>query len=208
MSGRIKCEASARKGIESTEILYFLCELLTNPPLEHLGSFKITELKSVVLPLYSVRTGEVPERSGINQWNALGRQRAFGEAYIPVPKAFRIMHPDFFPMREIPFRLVTPDQRKFSAKICQQDGKALMTNPNRGICDWLFRKIDKSELASRMRQIEKNPYSYADLESIGVDSVVIRKVDDERFTYYQLEPASMGSYERFLRGKLPTEAFE
>jgi len=165
----------------------------------------MSEMTSVVLPLYSVRTGLVPERSGINQWNALGRQRAFGEAYIPVPKGMRSMFPDFFPDQEVLFRLITPDERIFSAKICQQGGKALMTNPNRGICDWLFRKIDKSELASRMRQIEKNPYTYEDLGSVGIDSVHIFKNKENSSIVYHLKPASMGSYDRFLNGKLPTE---
>jgi hypothetical protein len=34
----------------------------------------------VILPLYSTRTREVQEKSGINQWNAGGRVRSFGEA--------------------------------------------------------------------------------------------------------------------------------
>ena len=158
----------------------------------------MVERIAVVLPLYSVRTGQVPERSGINQWNALGRQRAFGEAYIPIPKALRIGYPNFFPKQEIPFKLLTPDGRAFSAKVCQQDGKALMTNPNRGICDWLFRKIDKSEMASRMRQIDSNPYSYQDLESVGIDSVLITLTFQDNVAIYQIDPATLGSYEKFL----------
>ena len=39
----------------------------------------------VLLPLYSTRTGEVPERSGLNQWNASGRKRDFNEVYILFP---------------------------------------------------------------------------------------------------------------------------
>jgi len=158
----------------------------------------MVERAAVVLPLYSVRTGEVPERSGINQWNALGRQRAFGEAYIPIPKALRINYPNFFPKRDIPFKLITPDGGAFSAKVCQQDGKALMTNPNRGICDWLFRRIDKSEMASRMRQIDNNPYSYKDLEAVGIDSVIITLTFQNNGAVYHIDPAALGSYEKFL----------
>ena len=157
---------------------------------------------AVVLPLYSVRTGDVPERSGINQWNALGRERNFGEAYIPIPKALRVKHADFFPRRDLSFKLVTPDGRTFNAKICQQDGKALMTNPNRGICDWLFRKIDKSEVASRMRQINNNPYTYQDLVSIGFDSVFMIFVDQAQSSYFRLDPAGLGTYEKFIKGGL------
>lgn len=41
----------------------------------------------VVLPLYSRKEGSpfIHERSGINQWNAKGRIRKFGEAYVQIP---------------------------------------------------------------------------------------------------------------------------
>jgi len=156
----------------------------------------------IYLPLYSIRDKKVPPKSGINQWNASGRDRAFGEAYIPVPIAIRREFSTFFPKVDSMFRLLSPTGKTFNAKLCQQDGKALMTNPNRGICDWLFRRIDITELASRKRQIAKIPYTYNDLLEIGIDSVSIEKIQDGDTVYYKLMPANVGSYELFINQKL------
>ena len=59
----------------------------------------------VVLPLYSIRgkTRQVPEKSGLNQWNAGGRARDFGEVYIPIPMQIHHLHPEFFPGRDVEF---------------------------------------------------------------------------------------------------------
>lgn len=55
--------------------------------------------ESVVLPLYSLRAGGtvryVPERSGLNQWNASGRMRDPNEVYIPIPQKIHKQHPSF-----------------------------------------------------------------------------------------------------------------
>jgi len=34
---------------------------------------------------------------------------------------------------------LTPTKSKFQAKVCQDNSKALMTNPNKDLADWLLR---------------------------------------------------------------------
>ena len=159
----------------------------------------LEDAEFILLPLYSTSTGTVSEKSGINQWNAGGRNRKFGEGYIPVPSLIHKYFPNFFPKKDINFKISTPDERKLNVKICQQGGKALMSNPNNLLCDWLFRMIDESELKSRKRQMLSQPYTYEDLLKIGKDSVKIYKIrnSENDFSYF-LEPASIGSYEEFI----------
>lgn len=97
----------------------------------------------VVLPLYGIRNEEkfIFEKSGLNQWNASGRKRDIGEVYIPIPAELHKKYPDFFPKRDISFNLQVPTGEVFRAKFCQENSKALMTNPNWALSDWLLRKV-------------------------------------------------------------------
>jgi hypothetical protein len=151
----------------------------------------------IVLPLYSTRTRQVPERSGINQWNASGRERQFGEGYIPIPIEVRRKCGSFLPEIEEIFNLNMPNGRLLKSKVCQQDGKALMSNPNKDLCEWLFKLIDSSEWTSRKRLTEHRPYTYDDLIMVGKDSVKITK-SLSRTNTYDLEPMPIGSYEKFI----------
>lgn len=136
-------------------------------------------LKSVILPLYSSRGGRrVPEKSGLNQWNAGGRKRDIDEVYVPLPKRIKNENPDFFPPRSEPFKLFLPDGTELNASVCQDGGKALMSNPNKDLGHWLLRTVlhlDEGELAT----IEK-------LDELGIDAVIITKHPDHYrmdFTY-------------------------
>ncbi|MCX8000825.1 MAG: hypothetical protein N3A69_18110, partial [Leptospiraceae bacterium] len=132
----------------------------------------------VILPLYSTRltkNGEkvVPEKSGLNQWNAGGRPRDLGEVYIPIPIWIHKKFPSFFPSRDTSFNLHLPDNKILSAKVCQENGKALMTNPNNALADWLLRKVLKLK--------EGELVTYSKLKKVGVDSVRITKLDEQNF---------------------------
>lgn len=121
----------------------------------------------VILPLYSNRGGvpHVPERSGLNQWNAKGRLRDINEVYIPVPVSIHKNYPHFFPTKDCPFELILPNGDTLSAKICQQGGKALMSNPNSALGEWILRKV-----------LDKPPgelLTMRDLDLYGIDSVKI-----------------------------------
>jgi hypothetical protein len=154
----------------------------------------------VVLPLYSSGQKTVPLASGINQWNAKGRVRKFSEAYIPVPRDVHLARPNFFPARDVTFKLKLPNGAVVLSSICQDGNKALMSNPNTELCRWLFSTIDGS-FAEAERRIgtESNPYTYSDLLAIGKDSVRVRKVLGQAWDY-EMESAPIGSYESFIDG--------
>lgn len=153
----------------------------------------------VILPLYSSRGQEkkVPEKSGLNQWNASGRRRSPDEVYIPIPRSIHQYYPNFFPNRETPFELLLPDGKILNAKVCQDGGKALMTNPNSELGKWLLRdmlKLDEYELVT----IDV-------LNRFGIDSILIEKrFHKDRDPIFALSFQSGGydTYEDFISGNL------
>lgn len=143
----------------------------------------------IILPLYSIRGGfkNVPERSGLNQWNANGRPRIYGEVYIPIPKKIHNFCPDFFPPREIAFNLITPNNEKLDVKVCQDNSKALMSKPNKALANWLL----KIALGLKEREI----LTYERLENLGFDSVIIFKESNKNF---RIDIRKIDSYEKFI----------
>lgn len=123
----------------------------------------------VVLPLYSTRgkVAHVQEKAGLNQWNASGRKRDENEVYIPIPAKIHKEYPDFFPTKDEPFELQLPHGESLSAKICQEGGKALMSNPNSALGEWILRKVLKKKPGELV--------TMEDLNRFGVDSVYIEK---------------------------------
>ncbi len=152
----------------------------------------------VILPLYSTRDGKVPNKSGINQWNAGGRSRSFGEAYVPVPSSIHRRFPSFFPPRDKHFILDFPNGfRSHRAKICQDNGKALMTEHNVELGRWLLSVIDPSTSSSdfdKPPRHDQKPYSYADLVAINCDSVQISRI---KSGHYSIQFAPIGSFHIF-----------
>lgn len=148
----------------------------------------VREQPHVFLPLYSVKSGEkvVPEKSGLNQWNASGRPRDPNEVYIPIPAWIHEAYPDFFPDRDEPFMLVLPNETEMNAKVCQDGSKALMSNPNSALGEWLLRSV--------LNLGEKELLTYRKLEEIGLDSVVIYKTESGK---YNIDFTKIGSYEQF-----------
>jgi len=142
----------------------------------------------IFLPLYSVKGGEkiVPEKSGLNQWNALGRPRNPNEVYIKIPSWINKAYPEFFPPRDTSFILLLPNGSEMSAKVCQDNEKALMSNPNSALGEWLLRDV--------LDLKERELLTYSKLERIGLDSVVIYKTGADR---YDIDFTKAGSYERF-----------
>lgn len=184
-------ENSFRLPIDIIEDPYsLLLELFENKNLKPAKNKLIKGVNYVVLPLYGIEKREkyIFPRSGLNQWNANGRPRNFGEVYIPIPKEIHNNYPDFFPKRDYHFNLQIPTGDVFSAKVCQQDSKALMTNPNKALSDWLLRtvlQLPEGELAT----IEK-------LDKLGVDSVIITKRDKDNFT---IDIMKTNSYSEFRK---------
>jgi hypothetical protein len=145
---------------------------------------KLKKYDYVVLPLYSTRTGDVPEKSGLNQWNAGGRDRDPNELYIPIPKIVHRVKPEFFPPRDSKFTLFTQDGKKFSAKVCQDDSKALMTDPNKDLGKWLLRDILKLPMG--------HIAAYENLRKNNADTVIIYKINPQE---YEISLHSFGSFD-------------
>jgi hypothetical protein len=145
----------------------------------------------VILPLYGIQKKEklIFERSGLNQWNANGRKRDFGEIYIPIPAELHKKYPNFFPEKDENFNLQIPTGEIFSASLCQQGRKALMTNPNKALSDWLLRRVlqlKEGELAT----MEK-------LDKLGFDSVIIIKDENGNF---KIDIMKTNTYNEFNNG--------
>ena len=150
----------------------------------------------VILPLYG-SSFEVNQKSGINQWNAAGRSRRFGEGYIPFPAEVRRLYPDFFPGIEEQFTVRLTSGEEILCKVCQENGKAIMSTPNHKLLAWLFRMIDVEDNISEARFVDKRPYTMEDLQRVGKDSVKFSVLDKQN-KIYKLEPMASGSYEEFI----------
>ena len=166
-----------------------LLDLFENKDLKPSTDKLIKGVNYVVLPLYGIKNKEkfVFERSGLNQWNANGRKRNFGEVYIPIPIELHKKYPNFFPRRDDDFNLQIPTGEIFSAKVCQENSKALMTNPNKALSDWLLRRVlqlKEGELATTEK-----------LDKLGFDSVIIIKDTNGDF---KIDIVKTDTYKEFL----------
>ena len=144
---------------------------------------------SICLRLYSIKAdGEkiVYPKSGLNQWNAAGRKRHPDEIYIPYPQEDQKLHPNFFPPRNHPFLLHLPDGQVIPAKVCQDNDKAIMSNPNRILGKWLLRDVFSLP--------EHELITYKTLEIFGIDSVVFTKLKNDE---YSIDFTELGTYERW-----------
>jgi hypothetical protein len=144
-------------------------------------------LPFIVLPLYSERGDKhVPEKSGLNQWNASGRSRDANEAYIAIPAWIHKKFPRFFPFREVPFELVLPNKEVISASVCQDGSKALMSNPNSKLGSWLLRQV--------LNLPEGKLVTYEKLLEVDIDSVTVRKISSSR---YEIDFSEVGTFQAF-----------
>ncbi len=194
------------KKISSSVVEKSLAEALTVSETQALVSEDTEKLipgvDFVILPLYSTRgvTKSVEGASGINQWNAGGRQRKYGEAYIPIPALVHRLAPGFFPERDKPFELVLPNSTEpVNAKVCQQGSKALMSNPNDRLCRWLYKVIDsKFSDYDFDRPPAREPFTYSDLQKVGRDSVIVIKDRTSSHLKYEIRFAELGRFEEFI----------
>ena len=166
-----------------------LLELFEDKTLKPATDKLIKGVNYVILPLYGEKNKQkfVFEKSGLNQWNAGGRKRDLGEVYIPIPSEIHNYYPNFFPSRDEEFNLTIPTGEVFTAKVCQDNSKALMTNPNKALSNWLLRKVfnlKEGELAT----IEK-------MNELGFDSVIIQKTSNGN---YKIDKVKSDSYDEFI----------
>ena len=184
-----------KRFVTETYFAYIKVDTLINP-IESLRQISIANedvvidfSQSILIPLYSMNKGKkfIYEKSGLNQWNANGRPRDYDEVYIPFNSTLREMYEGFFPSRDTPFEVVLPNGTTMSMKLCQDNCKALMSNPNKSLGKWL------------LRDVLKIPYgkiiTYQDLLEIGIDSVSFRKIEDKK---YLLDFKNVGEFEAFI----------
>lgn len=174
----------------------------------------VPKKNQLCLRLYAVKsdgTKYVPNKSGLNQWNAGGRARDANELYIPYLADDRARSEGFFPPRDKPFNLMLPNGEWISAKVCQsayprlpdeeynllskeekeeenkrrQTGKAIMSNPNLKLGEWLLRDVFEIKPGTVV--------TYEMLKIFNVDSVMFTKLSDSEFT---VDFCTLGTYEK------------
>lgn len=165
---------------------------------------KQQEENQLCLRLYSTKpngTKFIAEKSGLNQWNgartsyrtnengerevARVTPRDPNELYIPYPAEDR-RRKEFFPPRDVNFDLMLPDGQWISAKVCQQDSKAIMSNPNNLLGKWLLRDVFELEEGTKV--------TYEMLRIFNIDSVIFTKLEDRK---YKVDFCGLGTYESF-----------
>lgn len=118
-------------------------------------TIKEEDIVEVFLPLYSYRSQEVEEKSGLNAWNAAPKSKGSGiprplnEVYIPIPREFHEKNPDFFTANifefekereafqgdkkdrpEVRFHLQLPNGKRIPALVTQSNMKGLQSGSN------------------------------------------------------------------------------
>ena len=157
----------------------------------------------VVLPLYQEGKMSIPEKSGINGWNAKGekRKRKYGQGYIPVPINVRKNSIGFFPERSVEFEILIPNSSEpLLAKITQEEGKGLTSNPNVALFKWLFKLIDPDFKDSEFDlPPSRKPFTYDDLLAVDSDALLFKKLPSKAGVQrFSIALAPIGSYEQFL----------
>ena len=178
------------KKFYSNPIITFPVKIFEDPfsQLYKIGLPELQETEkteSIFLPLYSPKTKQVEEKSGLNAWNAGGRKRDLGEVYIPIPSWIHKHFPDFFPNPDISFDAKIENKKILKLKVCQSGGKALMSNPNNDLGQWLLRDVLKLKEGEKL--------TYRKLISIGIDSVEVVKTANKFEIYFK----KVGAYDTF-----------
>ena len=81
------------------------------------------------------------------------------------------------------------------ASICQDNNKALMSNPNSDLGRYLF------NILNIIANISNNPITMQDLINANIDSVLItyQGIDSDGMELYSIMPANIDSFENFIR---------
>lgn len=162
--------------------------------------------EEIYLPLYQDKKDgmKVSNCSGINIRHAKSkikgsnRLRPEYEIEVRISKWIHIVFPKFFGIDALnedevkdktlnDFKLVLPDGRELDGRIKQECGKSLQTNPQGALGEWILKDILGLTNRSDVVTMEY-------LETLGVDSLKVTKVDNKRF---KITVAEVGAYEKF-----------
>lgn len=193
-------------------------------------------VREVFLPLYSYRTKEVEEKSGLNMWNAASkskgsnRRRPGREIYVPIPQEFHKKYPDFFTdnifkfveqqkadvntgkeKQDLRFHIVLPNGKEIPGLISQSGMKGFQSGS----------RTEKDENGVRFGQgalgewllvevlglKERTLVTRKWLEKKGTDSIRLWHKDGDKSKIY-IDFAPIGSFEEFMTGENPYEIGE
>ncbi|MDR2284321.1 MAG: NgoFVII family restriction endonuclease [Sphingobacterium sp.] len=185
------------------------------------------DIEEVYLPLYSYRSKEVEEKSGLNAWNAApknkgsNRPRPLNEVYIPIPREFHEKYPGFFtkdifdfekhraalsgPKEDLPevrFHLQLPNGKRIPSLVTQSNMKALQSGSNTEY-DEDGKRYGQSALGQWLLVDvlglnERQPVSREWLKKKGTDSVRLwRNVGD--YANINIDFAPVGAFEAFMK---------
>lgn len=180
----------------------------------------------VYLPLYSYKTNEVEEKSGLNAWNAApkskgsNKPRPLNEVYIPVPKEFHEKFKGFFCKNildiiearkgdkitrpEVRFHLQLPNGKQIPASLTSDNLKHLESGS----------KTERDEFGNKYGQSALGQWLLVDVLGLkdriqvtkewlhmkGTDSVRLwRKKDD--YSLINIDIAPYGAFEAFMNGE-------
>lgn len=186
------------------------------------------DMEEVYLPLYSFRSKEVEEKSGLNAWNAAPKNkgsetpRPLNEVYIPIPREFHEKYPDFFikdifqfekereqyagdrlERPEIRFSLHLPNGKVIPSLVTQSNMKSLQSGSN----------TEYDESGKRYGQSALGQWLLIDVLGLrdrqlvtrewlikkGTDSVRLwRKKGDYKNIHIDFAP--VGAFEAFMQG--------
>lgn len=206
-------------------------EFLLKAYLQLIGTSKeVTQnIVEAYLPLYSYRSKEVEEKSGLNAWNAAPKNREsdaprpLNEVYIPIPREFHKKHPDFFTKNifefekaresyqgnkeykpEVRFHLQLPNGKRIPALVTQSNMKGLQSGSNTEIDPQTGKRYGQSALGQWLLVDvlglkERNLVTREWLMKKGTDSVRLWRNKGDYSTIY-IDFAPVGSFEAFMNG--------
>lgn len=184
------------------------------------------EIVEAYLPLYSFKSKEVKEKSGLNAWNASSKNkrsntlRPINEVYIPIPREFHKKFPDFFikdifnfenkrnrfegeraDRPELRFYLQLPNGNKIPSLVTQSNMKGLQSGSNTEYDDNGIRfgqsALGQWLLVDVLGLKERQPVTRKWLEKKGTDSVRLwRKKGD--YSVINIDFAPIGAFEAFM----------
>ncbi len=74
-----------------------------------------------------------------------------------------------------------------------------MSKPNDRLCRWLYKVIDSKFNDNDFdRPPNRDPFTYADLEKVGRDSVMVVRQKSNESSRFEMRFAELGSYEDFI----------
>lgn len=185
------------------------------------------------LPLYSYRSKEVEEKSGLNAWNAAPKSgdtpRPLNEAYIPVPISFHRKFPNFFtdniltvieerkrlkgtrgiPKPEVRLHLQLPNGKKIPALLTGDNMKNFQSGNNDEYVKngkrYGQNALGQWLLVDVLGLKERKQVTREWLEKKGTDSVRLwRKKGD--FSTINIDFAPIGAFEAFMNDEpIPEE---